>query len=391
MFANVSNAAPIGSRGLRRIRLTLSVSSALTLPGIAHGQTAEINESDLQLEFALGGPGSDYQFHEIRGVAFSSSGELYVLDLLDYSVRVFDTSGKLVRRFGRRGSGPGEFEQPANLTVSEQHVLIEDRALRRVVVFDTRGEVIGSRNLPTPDRTGRRIILDVRPAGTGRFVARDAPLMGSIEGGTVDYHTFLVLTDSAGIVTDTLAEFEQDMGWYWKRGQEQFVNAVPIRFGLAGDWAVSGDSLIAAVDGQQSTLTVFRPSQKSVTQVASIRLPWDPLPTDIRRTEDEAQRMLAERRGGRPAEFAVRLPRFYGQVADITFDDAARIWLQRVNPTTQLPHNEWHMIAWRTGTTLTMRLPRNFVLGAVARRRLAVVVRDDLGVQSIRVYRAAKA
>jgi hypothetical protein len=48
-------------------------------------------------------------FGRIAGIAVSESGDIVVLDEMNSSVIVFDSSGALRRTFGRPGQGPGEF------------------------------------------------------------------------------------------------------------------------------------------------------------------------------------------------------------------------------------------------------------------------------------------
>lgn len=42
-------------------------------------------------------------------------GRIVIADMYDAAVRYFDASGRLIRKVGRRGAGPGEFE---NLTAN---------------------------------------------------------------------------------------------------------------------------------------------------------------------------------------------------------------------------------------------------------------------------------
>ena len=54
---------------------------------------------------------------EVRSLAISPNGDLYVTQYLLGSVTVFSADGKLVRTIGRTGQGPGEFENaPSSVT-----------------------------------------------------------------------------------------------------------------------------------------------------------------------------------------------------------------------------------------------------------------------------------
>lgn len=49
-------------------------------------------------------------FGEIGDVAFDAAGNLYIFDTQALRISVVDRAGSLVRQFGQRGEGPGEFE-----------------------------------------------------------------------------------------------------------------------------------------------------------------------------------------------------------------------------------------------------------------------------------------
>jgi tripartite motif-containing protein 71 len=66
--------------------------------------------------FAFGGNGAaDGQFKQPRGLAFDAKNHLYVVDNYNLRVQVFDTEGKFLRKFGRKGTEPGDFAPGADL------------------------------------------------------------------------------------------------------------------------------------------------------------------------------------------------------------------------------------------------------------------------------------
>jgi sugar lactone lactonase YvrE len=78
-------------------------------------------------------------------------GELYVSDTGSHDIAVFDSQGGLVRRFGSRGEGEGEFNFPTHLWFRAGQLYVADTMNGRIQVF-ARGEptprlVIGSRGL----------------------------------------------------------------------------------------------------------------------------------------------------------------------------------------------------------------------------------------------------
>jgi len=76
-------------------------------------------------------------------VAADLAGRLYVLHEDLGRIDVFDTVGTLLRRFGRRGSGPGELRIPGRLSVREDGtVWVIDYAKAALVVFDSTGAAL---------------------------------------------------------------------------------------------------------------------------------------------------------------------------------------------------------------------------------------------------------
>jgi DNA-binding beta-propeller fold protein YncE len=79
------------------------------------------------------------------GIAFDrSAGLLYVVDTQVNEVRVYTASGVKVRAFGRRGTGPGEFNYPTNVVVAPDGTLYITDALNfRVQAFTADGSFAG--------------------------------------------------------------------------------------------------------------------------------------------------------------------------------------------------------------------------------------------------------
>jgi len=59
-----------------------------------------------------------------------------VSDALDFSIKVFDSKGRVLLRAGRPGTGPGEFQAVRELAVSRDHVFVLDQQQPKVLVFD---------------------------------------------------------------------------------------------------------------------------------------------------------------------------------------------------------------------------------------------------------------
>jgi hypothetical protein len=88
-----------------------------------------------KLDLKIGGI-SDTIFSYPIEIDVNEDGEIFVLDMKDYSVKKLSPSGKLLQKYGRYGKGPGEFVNPNRLAVFNGKVAVGDINARKIVVFD---------------------------------------------------------------------------------------------------------------------------------------------------------------------------------------------------------------------------------------------------------------
>ena len=168
--------------------------------------------------FSAGAEDGDerYVFGKIGDVAPSASGDtVYVTDRLTREVKAFDARGRFLFRFGRRGEGPGEYEDPMSITAVPWNggVAVWDAKLQRLTVLTAAGEVL---HTSSPLRQSD--------------IAEQGKRLRAYEGGFLlevrsDPYTVplpqqrghLVRLDTAGAVRDTLVEFAVP----WVRGSTQ--------------------------------------------------------------------------------------------------------------------------------------------------------------------------
>lgn len=86
-------------------------------------------------------------------LARSGTGDLYLTDVERQSVLRFSSSGSYLGRFGRSGSGPGEFQLPTVASVLDDSLLVvADVALSRLSIFSIPSQDFRrSVSLPVPD------------------------------------------------------------------------------------------------------------------------------------------------------------------------------------------------------------------------------------------------
>jgi len=158
----------------------------------------------------------DLGFSRVGHVDVDRDGNLYVLELLDRGIRVFDRDGIRLRTIGGPGEGPGEFGRSPSFGVMGDTVWALDMSLRRITLFDREGQVLSTGRmegvpvaLQNPRQEGVVWPRGMRPDGmfTGDMTMfrsrRDADATGVGPRDTVQVPR--VLFDPSGEVVDTIA------------------------------------------------------------------------------------------------------------------------------------------------------------------------------------------
>jgi hypothetical protein len=78
-------------------------------------------------------------FSTVRGIEVDQAGNIYVGDLRQACVKVFDKAGAYLRTIGRRGQGPGEMGGVLSFSVNpnNQELIVND--VNKLIVFDLQG------------------------------------------------------------------------------------------------------------------------------------------------------------------------------------------------------------------------------------------------------------
>jgi hypothetical protein len=99
----------------------------------------------------VGGTGED-MFDRPTGVAIAPNGDIFVSDGHDpnrsNAARIvkFTRDGKFIKAWGKKGSAPGEFDEPHDIFIggSQNRVYVADRKNKRLQVFDQDGNFIAA-------------------------------------------------------------------------------------------------------------------------------------------------------------------------------------------------------------------------------------------------------
>jgi hypothetical protein len=96
-----------------------------------------------ELELTIPLLGSMYSFD------VDEKGNIYLLDVRESSVNIYDNMGKLLYREVKKGEGPGELARPWHLALNnKENIVIYDKQKSEFIYFKNRGEYIKSLNTP---------------------------------------------------------------------------------------------------------------------------------------------------------------------------------------------------------------------------------------------------
>jgi hypothetical protein len=155
----------------------------------------------------------DLGFSRVVGLDVDEEGSVYILEGLVPEIRVYSPEGVLLRRIGRRGSGPGEFESSPRFGVFGDTVWTVDSQANRITLFDRQGTVLSTGRtedvlVPLPSGFAHVLPWKMRPDGkfTGHLAQvsyrRNDPATGVNPTDSIPVP--MVLFNSTGAVTDTI-------------------------------------------------------------------------------------------------------------------------------------------------------------------------------------------
>lgn len=100
----------------------------------------------LKKVWEVGGEDPGFILNHISTIDIAENGRVYVVDKLESDVKVFSSSGEFLFPIGDKGQGPGEFENPRNLSIlpNQQIVVVDKNYLNLIILFTHEGEFINS-------------------------------------------------------------------------------------------------------------------------------------------------------------------------------------------------------------------------------------------------------
>jgi hypothetical protein len=217
-FANVFQAVPRWkNRCLTFSAAALVALSSAGCDGAVAGRELSLESLPLLVadeELRIGSTEDpNFGFSQIGDVDVDADGVLFVFENRDLEIRAYDPTGRLLRRFGRRGAGPGEFQRAARLGIVGDTVWTIESLPPRLTLFTRDGQLLSAATpdavtLPLPAGLGHVNPRGMRPDGlffsdlSSVSFSRDAPASPVQPSDSIPVPR--VLFDATGAVVDTI-------------------------------------------------------------------------------------------------------------------------------------------------------------------------------------------
>ena len=122
---------------MRLLATVILAVSVLAHPAYAIGQAYEI-EKVREIRLDLG----DEIVGRIVDVVIGETGRFLMADEQQHTIWIADRDGKLIRRIGQEGSGPGDLMNPSGTAVMNGRIFVLDAGNARISVFSEEGGIL---------------------------------------------------------------------------------------------------------------------------------------------------------------------------------------------------------------------------------------------------------
>jgi hypothetical protein len=209
---------------------------------------------DLEENLRIGGDptAESYYFPKWASVRPDDKGNLYVADVGNARVQMYDPEGKFVRTIGRRGQGPGEYMTPLQVFFDGGNIYVF--GTQEIILFAPDAVFIKKINVRT--FLGWR---SLGPRGSIIGITQPSPRDG--------WKQNLVQIDLEGMTTKTIAEYRGEaadstkgMVLHWYSSQVAFTRLTVDTFA----YGYSTEYKIQIADAKGRTIVVITKGDKSI-------------------------------------------------------------------------------------------------------------------------------
>lgn len=347
-------------------------------------------EQDLEIGHE-GAP--EYEFDQIQGLRQLDDGGILAVDAGSAELRFYDPEGQFVAKLGRRGNGPGEFQQP---------VLVPGRDSDAILIFDAR---LNRFTFVSVDNQEIEVMSPpIRVTGTplgfvgGRSLMRSAPLsVGGADGAQPPSRALFTLTDPVTGESDTVAAFDGPQLFRAQIPGESLGLTTGVLFKIFPSGAAGANGPV--IHGANAPEIMVADSAARPRRILRIAEP-------ARHVTEEIVAEVAARQGRNAGDASVTalwhhiydqmpLPEALPAFHRLLVDDQGWVWAEVYRPERDpllgpldLSVEALWMVFDQDGAARgSLEMPRDLYVHQIGRDFVLGVGRDALGVETIRRHR----
>lgn len=324
------------------------------------------------------------ELSRVAGAFRLANGMIAVANGATFDIRLFDAKGRYVRTFGRRGAGPGEFENLAFVARAADTAFFYDFRLRRfsTVLLGAEPRLVGARQLTVQndrgwlDMTGR--------LSDGRYLAQTAasPRLDGPQGVHRLPTSFGIFDGTASGAIDWLARI--DGATMFVHNPTGNIKEATVGASAFSAWAYSAASGSAVWFGESASDSLVMVSGNG--QRRTVKLPFPRRGVDARLSAQRRSAALESARSDKGREFIEaqwsgdRVPKIMPYFGGIVPGIRGEAWVREYE-------QDRYAVIDATGT------PRAFVVTPPGLRLVDIgadyvigIHLDDDGVETVRMY-----
>jgi hypothetical protein len=232
-----------------------------------------------------------------------SRGNIYVLNArpVDYFVFAFDANGRFLRRFGKKGQGPGELQWTSFIGFDGQdNAVVSDPEIRKIVVFDPRGN-------PLEERPFSKDVYVLYLIDNNKYISYWRKWTSPHDDYFNDYFGLSGIGQEGVRVLDSCR---------WPNPARQGIRGN--RLNRVFNWKVSKDRIFIGNEDRGYEFLVF---DWDGNLLRKIRKAYGPV--EVQMSEEERNKVIADRPG-----LKVDFPKFWPAFGSFFVDDENRLYVQ---------------------------------------------------------------
>jgi hypothetical protein len=280
------------------------------------------------------GPAS---FSRVHSVVEAPNGNVFVLELQDQELRVFDSQGNFLRVAAQRGAGPGELEYATGMALGPNVIVVNDPRQGRFTLVDFDGRFV--RHV-TATSSGYGDVWRGAVDSLGRII--DYPVRTPIGG--VDARTGYGLTETrlriihADGHADTLAGVTCGIPApsHVYRTPQGYATSFTLPFTASPQTVVTARGTVWCAPMVSYELLHAQLGQPLRTLVSREVTPIA-VPRALRDSTEESLRQFASSMGTLVDDGGFRTPTTYPAIQHIDADSDGRVWVRRTSDAALVP------------------------------------------------------